>query len=78
MTVDLNSGMGELEDPELVGDEAAMERTIRLALAAGVAISGHPGYPDRARFRRVEMPLPAAAQRLGVPVVRVKPHEALK
>ena len=34
------------------GDEATMERTARLALARGVRIGAHPGYPDRANFGR--------------------------
>lgn len=75
------------------GDEATMERTIRLALSAGVAVGAHPGYPDRANFGRVEMPLAAedlertvyeqvaalaaVAGRLGTRVVHVKPHGAL-
>lgn len=75
------------------GDEATMERTIRLALADGVAVGAHPGYPDRAHFGRVEMPLAAdeiaravyvqvaalcaVAARLGAPVTQVKPHGAL-
>ena len=75
------------------GDEATMERTIRLALAAGVAVGAHPGYPDRAHFGRVGMPMPgdeiaravhrqiadlaAVAARLGASIVHVKPHGAL-
>jgi len=42
------------------GDEAAMERIARLALARGVRIGAHPGYPDRANFGRVAIPMPAA------------------
>ena len=34
------------------GDEAMMERTVRLALDRGVRIGAHPGYPDRADFCR--------------------------
>jgi UPF0271 protein len=75
------------------GDEATMERTARLALARGVRIGAHPGYPDRANFGRVEMPLSAAeieatvcrqierleavTKRLGGEIVHVKPHGAL-
>ncbi|HWQ52460.1 MAG TPA: 5-oxoprolinase subunit PxpA [Bryobacteraceae bacterium] len=75
------------------GDEATMERTIRLALDAGVAVGAHPGYPDRANFGRVEIPLTradlertvyeqvtalaAVADRLGARLVHVKPHGAL-
>jgi UPF0271 protein len=42
------------------GDEAIMERTTRLALERGVHIGAHPGYPDRANFGRLEMPLTSA------------------
>jgi 5-oxoprolinase (ATP-hydrolysing) subunit A len=75
------------------GDDAIMERTARLALARGVRIGAHPGYPDRANFGRVEMPLAAEAisqtvyeqiarleaivRRLGGEVAYVKPHGAL-
>src|SRR5580693_9910133 len=41
------------------GDLSTMERTTRLALERGVRIGAHPGYPDRANFGRVEMPLSA-------------------
>jgi UPF0271 protein len=75
------------------GDEAIMERTARLALARGVKIGAHPGYPDRANFGRIEMPMPpqeiartvheqierldAVVRRLGGAIVHVKPHGAL-
>ena len=75
------------------GDEATMERTARLALARGVRIGAHPGYPDRANFGRVENPmapaeiertvheqierLDAVVRRLGGRIVHVKPHGAL-
>jgi len=75
------------------GDEATMERTVRLALDRGVRIGAHPGYPDRANFGRLEMPmspaeiahavrrqierLEAVARRLGGVIVHVKPHGAL-
>lgn len=75
------------------GDEAIMERTARLALARGVKIGAHPGYPDRANFGRIEMPmsadeiartvheqilrLDAVVRRLGGEIVHVKPHGAL-
>jgi UPF0271 protein len=75
------------------GDEATMERTARLALARGVRIGAHPGYPDRANFGRLEIPLSAAeivetvrlqierldavVRRLGGAIVHVKPHGAL-
>jgi 5-oxoprolinase (ATP-hydrolysing) subunit A len=75
------------------GDEATMERTARLALEGGVHIGAHPGYPDRANFGRLEMPLSnaeiadtvfqqilrleAVVSRLGGRIVHVKPHGAL-
>ena len=42
------------------GDDATMERTARLALERGVRIGAHPGYPDRANFGRLEIPMTAA------------------
>ena len=75
------------------GDEATMERTTRLALERGVRIGAHPGYPDRANFGRIEMPMSAAqieatvreqierldavVRRLGGEIVHVKAHGAL-
>ena len=75
------------------GDEATMERTARLALARGVRIGAHPGYPDRANFGRVEMAMsPAAIEdtvreqierlervvaKLGGQIAHVKAHGAL-
>ncbi len=75
------------------GDEATMERTTRLALERGVKIGAHPGYPDRANFGRLEIPmtaeqiertvfdqierLDAVVRRLGGRIVHVKPHGAL-
>jgi UPF0271 protein len=75
------------------GDEATMERTARLALERGVRIGAHPGYPDRANFGRIEIPMSAAdivrtvreqiealdavVRRLGGTIVHVKPHGAL-
>jgi len=75
------------------GDEATMERTTRLAIARGVRIGAHPGYPDRANFGRIEMEmapeaiaatvheqiarLDAVVRRLGGGIVHVKPHGAL-
>src|ERR1035438_9038192 len=75
------------------GDEAIMERTTRLALERGVRIGAHPGYPDRANFGRLEIPmapadiaetvrrqierLDAVVRRLGGVIVHVKPHGAL-
>jgi UPF0271 protein len=75
------------------GDEATMERTARLALERGVRIGAHPGYPDRANFGRLELPmspaeiagavfsqiqrLDAVVRRLDGEIVHVKPHGAL-
>ncbi len=75
------------------GDDAIMERTARLAMDRGVRIGAHPGYPDRANFGRIEMPLTpeaiegvvleqiqrldAIVRRLGGEIVHVKPHGAL-
>jgi len=75
------------------GDDGTMERTARLALERGVRIGAHPGYPDRANFGRIEMPMTAAqiaetvyrqirrleeiVARLGGAVAYVKPHGAL-
>jgi len=75
------------------GDEAMMERTARLAMERGVRIGAHPGYPDRANFGRIEMPLTAAeiadtvyqqilrleavVASLGGRIVHVKPHGQL-
>ena len=75
------------------GDEATMERTVRLALQRNVRIGAHPGYPDRANFGRIEIPMSPAGiahtvrgqierldrvvRRLGGVIVHVKPHGAL-
>ena len=75
------------------GDEASMERTARLAMARGVRIGAHPGYPDRANFGRIAIPMPSAeiermvrlqierldavVRSLGGRIVHVKPHGAL-
>jgi UPF0271 protein len=75
------------------GNESTMERTARLALARGVRIGAHPGYPDPANFGRLEMAmapeaiarsvreqieaLDAVVRRLGGRIVHVKAHGAL-
>ena len=75
------------------GDALTMERTARLALARGVRIGAHPGYPDRANFGRLEIAMTPEAiadtvyaqiarldevvRRLGGAIVHVKPHGAL-
>src|SRR5262245_23491329 len=43
------------------GDDATMERTARLAMARHVRIGAHPGYPDRANFGRIEIPMTPSA-----------------
>jgi len=42
------------------GDEQTMAATVRAALARGVAIGAHPGYPDRAGFGRTALDVRAA------------------
>jgi UPF0271 protein len=75
------------------GDARTMERTARLALTRGVCMGAHPGYPDRANFGRLEIPMTPEAiadtvyaqiagldevvRRLGGALVHVKPHGAL-
>lgn len=75
------------------GDEASMERTVRLAIARGVHTGAHPSYPDRANFGRFEMELAdeeiertvreqierleKVVRRLGTTITHVKPHGAL-
>jgi UPF0271 protein len=75
------------------GDDVTMERTARLAIARGVRIGAHPGYPDRPNFGRLELPMTAAeieatvleqilrleaiVRTLGGRIVHVKPHGAL-
>ena len=72
-SIDLNSDLGEGAgtDAELMplissaniacgahaGDESTMRETVALARRYGVAIGAHPGYPDRANFGRVAMPM---------------------
>jgi 5-oxoprolinase (ATP-hydrolysing) subunit A len=41
------------------GDPLTMRRTVRLALAAGVSIGAHPGYPDLAGFGRRDLAMTA-------------------
>lgn len=68
--IDLNCDLGEGagHDTELMplitsaniacgahaGDETTMRATVALALAHGVAIGAHPGFPDRENFGRLE------------------------
>lgn len=69
-TIDLNADLGEGcgSDQELfalvssasiacgahAGDERTMRVAIEGALAQGVSVGAHPGYPDRAGFGRIE------------------------
>jgi 5-oxoprolinase (ATP-hydrolysing) subunit A len=75
------------------GDPAVMERSVRAALAAGVALGAHPGYPDLTGFGRRSMALSAEevygavlyqtgalrafAEAAGGRLSHVKPHGAL-
>lgn len=75
------------------GDESTMKQTLAAACELQVAVGAHPGYPDRANFGRVEMPISPQeiedtvrdqilsllreAEKLGTPLAHVKPHGAL-
>src|SRR5438876_157862 len=75
------------------GDPTVMDRTVALAVEAGVAVGAHPGFPDLRGFgrRRVDADpadverdvlyqvgaLQAFARSHGTRVVHVKPHGAL-
>jgi UPF0271 protein len=75
------------------GDDATMDRTIRLAVARAIHVGAHPGYPDRENFGRLDLPMSTGeieqtvfeqivrleeiARRIGAEVVHVKPHGAL-
>lgn len=75
------------------GDPVVMRRTVSLAVAKGVAIGAHPGYPDISGFGRRDMncspeeiyafclyqigALAAIASSAGARVVHVKAHGAL-
>jgi len=75
------------------GDIDTMKRTVELALANGVAIGAHPGYPDREGFGRQPMSLSpkevfeivqeqiatliGVCDELGAALHHVKPHGAL-
>ncbi len=108
-TIDLNCDVGEgcPTDAEMLGyatsaniacgfhagDVDTIARTVYAALNLGVAVGAHPGYRDRGRFGRVEMPLPSEdlqtlitdqletfteiACRIGAKPTHVKPHGAL-
>jgi UPF0271 protein len=75
------------------GGPTDMRRTVEAAAALGVAIGAHPGFADRERFGRVELPLPPEeiydlvayqlgalltfVRRAGAALVHMKPHGAL-
>jgi len=75
------------------GDAASMRATLQQAIAAGVSVGAHPGYPDRENFGRLELEMPLSAvsdfvfeqvrafaeiaESLGARVAHVKPHGAL-
>jgi len=71
--MDLNADLGEgMDDGPILpfltsanvacglhaGGPATMDRTVAQALARGVRIGAHPGYPDRENFGRTAMDLP--------------------
>ena len=108
-SIDFNSDLGEGAGTDMAimplitsaniacgghaGNENTMRATVELALRHGVAIGAHPGYPDRERFGRVAMEMPARelvetvrqqieslvaiATRMGGRVTHVKAHGAL-
>ena len=75
------------------GNENTMRTTVELAMRHKVAIGAHPGYPDRERFGRIAIDIPAReltesirrqidslvgiASRMGARVTHVKMHGAL-
>jgi UPF0271 protein len=75
------------------GDEGSMRATVQAAHRRGLAIGAHPGYPDRAGFGRLEIPMEPAeladailaqllalsrvARACGAVLHHVKPHGAL-
>src|SRR5688500_1198823 len=109
VAVDLNCDLGEGagHDAELIalvssvniacgshaGDEDTMRTTVKLALERGVASGAQPGFPDRQKFGRRELPASTAqikgwvteqtqrllviAEACGARVRHVKPHGAL-
>jgi UPF0271 protein len=108
VTIDLNADVGEgMADEDLLpfvtsvnvacafhaGDPSTMDETVAAALARGVRVGAHPGFPDRANFGRERMEMPAdAIEKLvlyqvsaldgfvrsrGGTLAHVKPHGAL-
>lgn len=108
-SIDLNADLGEGDpyDEELLqivssaniacgghaGDSESMVHTIRSAIANGVAVGAHPGYPDRDGFGRQSSflrgdelyeslteqvtALADIAAQMGARVAHIKPHGAL-
>ena len=108
-TIDLNADLGEGDryDDELLqvvstcniacgghaGDRSSMASTVAAAIANGVCVGAHPGYPDRDGFGRVSRYLAGdalyealtqqvteladIAAELGARLTHVKPHGAL-
>jgi len=108
-SIDLNADLGEGDayDEDLLqivsscnvacgghaGDADSMIRTVRSAIANGVAVGAHPGYPDREGFGRRSgflagddlyeslrsqvTELADIAAHLGARLAHVKPHGAL-
>ena len=108
-SIDLNADLGEGDpyDQALLqivsscnvacgghaGDAESMARTVRSAIANGVAIGAHPGYPDREGFGRESgfmtgdalyqslteqvTELANTAAHLGARLTHIKPHGAL-
>ena len=107
--IDLNADLGEgaPSDEELLtivssaniacgghaGDDVTMAKTVRMAIANGVAVGAHPGYPDKDGFGRESgylrgdalyeslteqvAALADIAAELGARIAHVKPHGAL-
>ena len=108
-SIDFNSDLGEGAGTDMAlmplitsaniacgghaGNENTMRTTVELAMRHKVAIGAHPGYPDRERFGRIPMDIPAReliesirrqidslvgiASRMGARVTHVKAHGAL-
>src|SRR5262249_23674135 len=108
VSIDLNADVGEgLDDAGLLpyvtsanvacglhaGDPGTMEATVILALARGVRVGAHPGFPNREPFGRVRVEMSADAieslvlyqisaldgfvRSRGATLTHVKPHGAL-
>ena len=108
-SIDFNSDLGEGAGTDMAimplissaniacgghaGNDHTMRTTVELAMKNKVAIGAHPGYPDRERFGRVPLDIPAReliesirrqidslvgiSSRMGARVTHVKVHGAL-